>query len=545
MGFILALRGSVFPKSCLWALVSASIALVFHGHVAAESVGSALSSVWGSVLFVLGFLVVFRTQQAYSRFWEGATILQQVRGEWFNAASSVIAFSSTKKELLEDVDHFQSVFIRLMSLLYCTALQQVAVLADEQFEIINIEGMEDSALKYLASMSEQKTEVILQWIQRLVVEGMRSGVLDVPPPVLSRVFQELSRGIVSVVNAQKIMDTLFPFPYAQMITLLLLSTTFFTPFINCLLVTSRYWASATTFMTVFAFWSINYIAAEIELPFGDDPNDLPIRNLMHQMNKNLLMLLHKEAQAPPIFQFADEEKLHMFRSVSPAQKKTMSCPKVLAEMEPLELAEDGLSAPHRVHKGKAERRRSSGSTWLGCCSTCVSSWFGLQRKSVTEASKAEKRSSRAERRSISSMEIADKAASAVEPGAVHTPQHESVFVNAEEPPGEKAGSGAKESGKHVETHDTDTVLEPDTRLGMLTGGPSRSPPFSSGPVPMTHDVESSIESQRQASSDDALIRLAPVVPVANAASTANTRSPQPTPPQDTPSFLCALPGSAG
>lgn len=40
-------------------------------------------------------LVVFRTGQAYNRFWDGSTLTHQMRGDWFDAASSIISFTRT------------------------------------------------------------------------------------------------------------------------------------------------------------------------------------------------------------------------------------------------------------------------------------------------------------------------------------------------------------------------------------------------------------------------------------------------------------------
>ena len=77
-----------------------------------------------------------------------------------------------------------------MSLLYCTALQQVAILDDEAFEIIGIDGLSDESLMYLADAPE-KTLVILQWVQRLIVQSAEAGIITAPPPILSRVYQEL------------------------------------------------------------------------------------------------------------------------------------------------------------------------------------------------------------------------------------------------------------------------------------------------------------------------------------------------------------------
>merc|ERR1712232_777828 len=108
-----------------------------------------------------------------------------------------------------------------MSMLYCSALQQVAMMEDERFEIIDNYGMDADSLHYLHN-SLDRCEVLLQWIQRLVVSNMSDGVVTVPPPVVSRVFQELSRGMVNMHNVKKIKEFPFPFPYTQMISAMLL-----------------------------------------------------------------------------------------------------------------------------------------------------------------------------------------------------------------------------------------------------------------------------------------------------------------------------------
>ena len=46
-------------------------------------------------------------------------------------------------------------------------------------------------------------------------------VRKVQPPILSRVYQTLSRGFVNLLNAKKIADTRFPFPFSQLISGLL------------------------------------------------------------------------------------------------------------------------------------------------------------------------------------------------------------------------------------------------------------------------------------------------------------------------------------
>lgn len=297
--------GSVFPRAMIVAFPS--LIIVIGLRILIEQLGWQTpelggSQIWTGYNSALGFLIIFRTQKAYSRWWEGGTLLQQVRGEWYNAASNLIAFCSSDPRKKTEVRNFQHLLVRMISLLYCSALQQVSMCEDDRFEILDTEGMDEASLQYL-KMAANRCEVILSWTQRLVVENVESDVLNVAAPLLTRVFQELSRGYVDLNNVKKIREFPFPFPYAQLITLMLLLHWIITPVASALLVENTIWAGVLTFVTIFTFWCINYIAEEIEMPFGDDLNDLPIAHMQKVMNKSLHTLLLRGSQRPPEFTF--------------------------------------------------------------------------------------------------------------------------------------------------------------------------------------------------------------------------------------------------
>jgi len=128
---------------------------------------------------------------------------------------------------------------------------------------------------------------------------MQSDLLPVPAPVLTRAFQELARGVVNVNEVRKISEFLFPFPYAQLISIMLLLHCLVMPFVAGVLLDKWYWAFLSSFISIFAFWGLNYVAAEIELPFGEDDNDLPMRGMQQYMNRTLLLLLEDSAQQVP------------------------------------------------------------------------------------------------------------------------------------------------------------------------------------------------------------------------------------------------------
>lgn len=307
LSFIFSLEGSVFPKAMACALPNGILAValwyLFRRAVSQEIFDDTLSGVtvgqvWSAYNWVIGFLVSFRAQRAYSRWWEGGTLLQQARGEWFNAYSSLIAFCSRSEEKEKEVKKFQQTVSRLTSMLYASALMSIATESDLDFEIIDSSGLSEHHLEYLRTQPD-KCEIIMQWIQRLIVDSMSNGVLPIAPPVLSRVFQELSRGIVNIHNVRKITEFQFPFPVAQMIVTMLVIQWFLTPVIAAVLVGTPVWAFIVAFFPVFACWGINYIAGEIEQPFGTDYNDMPMHFMQASMNTSILSLLDDLAQSPP------------------------------------------------------------------------------------------------------------------------------------------------------------------------------------------------------------------------------------------------------
>jgi putative membrane protein len=312
--FALSLRGSVFPKAFAFAAPCSVLSLTLHFmfHYWVPGIGARIgaddvaTSVLSGFTFVLGFLVVFRSQQAYSRWWEGGTLLQQLRGEWFNAYSSLLAFCNTSKdpEVQFRVRKFQHQLVRLISLLYGSALQQVAQLKENVFELIEVEGFEREHMLFMQD-SHDKCEVVLQWTQRLIVEAYNAETIKIAPPILSRVYNELGNGIVNLNNARKITDFPIPFPLAQMITFMLVFHWFATAVVCATSVEHAHWAGLLSFIVIFSYWCINFIALELEMPFGDDPNDLPLVDMQIDLNKSLRSLMHERACRPPHFDYGD------------------------------------------------------------------------------------------------------------------------------------------------------------------------------------------------------------------------------------------------
>lgn len=292
-----------YRRALPWAAVSGGLCyLRAEAGVGIERIDAGtLLGAYGFFISLLAFMVAFRNNQGWSRYWEGATLLQQTRGEWFNAISSCFAFCNPQPEHKEKVVQFQGLLIRLMSLLFCSAITSVS--DQDDFEVIDMKSLNPASMDFLLTdfhnSHHTRCEILMQWIQRAIVQGHYDQTLTIPAPILSRTFHELSRGIVNIQNARKINDLPYPFHCAQLLTVMLIVYT------AGICVGSAYvfemWESASlvTLLNVFSLWCVNYGAVEMERPFCAGNHGLPLHREVRSMNECLLILMLDQTQTVP------------------------------------------------------------------------------------------------------------------------------------------------------------------------------------------------------------------------------------------------------
>lgn len=312
MKLILQMKGSVFPRSCFTALPCAVAAFILKLCMINDMLPFLTeeifkeTGIWGGFSFLVAFLVVFRTSQSYARFWEGCTSMHKMGMQWFNACSLVISFCKISKADEKTTTAFKHTIMRLFSMLHAVALAEiedkdsnniddVEAFKYEVFDVNNFGSAQLLAIRH----SVAKVELVYQWLQQLLVLNMETKVLNVPPPLLTRAFQELANGMVEYHEARKISRIPFPFPYAQTCDWLLLLHMLLTPFVVPQWVNGLVWVPIFTFIQVFIFWSLRNIAVEVENPFGADDNDCDAPAAQAEMNRNLEMMLSKEIDSTP------------------------------------------------------------------------------------------------------------------------------------------------------------------------------------------------------------------------------------------------------
>lgn len=277
---------------------------------------------WGGFTFLVGFLVVFRTSIAYSRFWDGVTSTHKMRAEWFDACASLCAFCKHSSESQQTIDEFMGTLVRMFSLMHAVALAEIEDVRHHQdtsklkawsLELIDDNFMDDASLLRIKE-TDAKLELIFQWIQQFIVENMKNGILTIPPPILSRAFQELNSGMVEFHEAMKVSKIPFPLPYAQTADLLLLMHGVLTPLIMSQWVDSVAWCGIFSFTQILVMWSLKAIAGELENPFGHDANDLDQDEMQLEMNSRLALLVDPGTLRTPTKVVAKVSHRHSVKS---------------------------------------------------------------------------------------------------------------------------------------------------------------------------------------------------------------------------------------
>jgi len=248
------------------------------------------SAAYSGFSLVLGFLVVFRTQLAYNRFWEGVTAAHRMCSEWCDSSSSILAFTKVSKVSTQQKVEFERKYIKFLSLLHGIAVTCLRDFADGlALDESDLHGLSTESIKDLQE-SPYPTTVIFQWVQDIIVQAMEDHTISVPPPILSRVFNELANGMVAYHDCLKIQATNVPLPYKHMTRILMGAHWFITPVVMCMWTDWETWTFIFTLVQSMIFWCLYFTAHEIEFPFQAGEISYSVTELHQEFNNHLMAM---------------------------------------------------------------------------------------------------------------------------------------------------------------------------------------------------------------------------------------------------------------
>ena len=116
-----------------------------------------------------------------------------------------------------------------------------------------------------------------QRIQRSIITRLHAGGMKAPPPIISRIFQEISNGLLAYNNATKMKEIPVPMVYVQLQAFFLnIFGLFLCPIAVAAYTETMWYSLLMTGVTTVGFYAIFMVANEMEDPFGNQANDMPM-----------------------------------------------------------------------------------------------------------------------------------------------------------------------------------------------------------------------------------------------------------------------------
>jgi putative membrane protein len=273
----LQIRGSVIPAIAKQVIVCGGFAVLISLFYAQKyPVSLSLGSFLPSVGIVLGLLLVFRTNTAYDRFWEGRRLWGSIIINSTNLARRVWV----AVEEIEPGDREKK-----NDILRLIAAFSVAVKLNLRTEPLDENLKEFISPSVYSKLKTAKTpplEIVVFISEYLQQQANRKALDPYQLPALQNILDEM---VGSLKGCQRILRTPIPFAYAIHLKQLLLIYCLLLPF--QLVKDLQWWTGPIVALISFTVFGIEAIGLEIENPFGYDTNDLPLDNFCATIRGNI------------------------------------------------------------------------------------------------------------------------------------------------------------------------------------------------------------------------------------------------------------------
>jgi ion channel-forming bestrophin family protein len=221
----------------------------------------------GMLGFVISLLLVFRTNTAYDRWWEG-------RKHWGALVNNSRNLAIKLSAILKDEN--DRTFFRKVIPGYASILQKH--LTDEETAKMLFDGL-DLELDQHKHRPNQIAKMLFQKIHDLHISGKISGDLLI---ILNNEIQSFT----DICGAcERIKNTPIPYSYSSFIKKFIFFYVMTLPF--GYVFSLGYYVIPVVVFTFYVLASLELIAEEIEEPFGNDANDLPIDKIAANIKKHI------------------------------------------------------------------------------------------------------------------------------------------------------------------------------------------------------------------------------------------------------------------
>lgn len=229
--------------------------------------------------FVIGLLLVFRTNTAYDRWWEGRKVLGALVNTSRNLALKLSSFIPTDNYKKREQN---SQLISNYAFAMKNHLRDEVIIEEIEFNEVLIENDYKNSNHKPNLIASKLFNEAKELYDLKFISGNIFITLD----------DQISEFTDIVGKCERIKKTPIPYSYniflkkfifIYTLTLPLgLSTTFF------------YWSVPISMFVLYVLASLELLAEEIENPFGKDANDLPLEDICTTISSNVKEILNKK-----------------------------------------------------------------------------------------------------------------------------------------------------------------------------------------------------------------------------------------------------------
>jgi ion channel-forming bestrophin family protein len=249
---------------------------VMYFHLGKESYVSNLPVMHSLLGFAISMLLVFRTNTAYDRWWEGRKLWGALVNVSRNLALKMANFLRP-----EDADG-RALFAKLIAL-FSKELRDHLLREQTRLELDDKPHPELPAIDRDKHVPAQVVNAMQQRVQRLYREQAISGEQLIILNTDINAFMDICGA------CERIKNTPIPYSYSSFIKKFIVLYTITLPMGFAF--TLGWWAVPAVMFIFYVLASLELIAEEIEDPFSGDENDVPMRKISETITRNVNEIL--------------------------------------------------------------------------------------------------------------------------------------------------------------------------------------------------------------------------------------------------------------
>ena len=244
---------------------------IVHWKLSEQSHLSNITIMHSMLGFVISLLLVFRTNTAYDRWWEGRKLWGSLVNSSRNLALKLSVMLSDEKD---------KKFLRQVIPAYASILSKH--LSNKEVSKMLYENI-DLEIDHQKHKPNQVAKSIFEKINELYKSGKITG------DQLITITNELQTFTDVCGACERIKNTPIPYSYSAFIKKFIFFYIMTLPFGYAF--SLGYYSVPVVIFTFYVLASLELIAEEIEDPFGDDANDLPTEKISENIRKHVEEIL--------------------------------------------------------------------------------------------------------------------------------------------------------------------------------------------------------------------------------------------------------------